>query len=283
MPEPTMERPPERERRTRRPRSGVHGVRMECETAILLRISPVTNSSCMVNWLTASRGRLSTLVKGCYRRKSLFLGQLDVFRTCELIYYAPLRIENAGIARDVSVLAARNRIRTLWRSSAVASYLCDLAGHLSPEPVTGAAFECLNLALDALDAGRAPGSILLWFELQMADHMGWRPRLESCAVCAQPAEANTPVLFSPGLGGLVCSACQSLRSSDGIKISARLLAQIRERQQARHPDHLSEIRLPIRDIQLLERAFGNFLQHHLELNPVARALAFEGLRTPMPT
>jgi DNA repair protein RecO len=234
----------------------------------------------MVNWLTPTRGRLSTLVKGCYRRKSPFLGHLDVFRTCELLYYAPARADQAGIARDVTVLTARNPLRTQWRASAVASYLCDLAGRLSTEPVAGVGFECLNQALDALSAGRSPGSVLLWFELRMSDHMGWRPRLESCTICSRPVVRETSVIFSPGLGGLICSECRTARSSDGIEWSARLLARIRERQDAERPDAFDEIRLSIQDVQRIELAMGLFLQHHLDIFPAARALAFECLRTP---
>lgn len=267
--------------RRSRARTGARDARIERETAIVLRMSPVTNSSCMVQWLTASRGRLSTLVKGCYRRKSPFLGQIDLYRTCELLYYAATRPDQPGIAREVAVLAARNALRTQWRSTAVASYLCDLAGRVSVEPTAGTGFERLEQALNALNAGRSPGSVLLWFELSTAEHLGWRPRLESCAVCARPATGKAPVLFSPSLGGLVCPRCRDARSSDGIEWSARLLARIRERQAADRPDGFDEIRLNLRDILRVERALGLFLEHHLDLPPAARALAFECLRAPV--
>jgi DNA repair protein RecO (recombination protein O) len=266
--------------RRSRGRTKARDARIVRESAIVLRMSPVTNSSCMVQWLTSAHGRISTLVKGGYRRKSPFLGQVDLYRTCELLYYAPLRPDQPGIAREVAVLAARNGLRTQWRSTAVASYLCDLAGRVSVEPTAGAGFDRLNRALDALDAGRSPGSILLWFELRMAEHLGWRPRLESCTVCSRPATGGEPVLFSPGLGGLVCASCRSARSADGIEWSARLLTRIRERQDADRPDGFGEIRLSLRDILRVERALGLFLEHHLDLPPAARAIAFECLRAP---
>lgn len=266
--------------RRKRARAPAREARIEREPAIVLRMSPVTNSSCMVQWLTPGRGRLGTLVKGAYRRKSPFLGQLDLYRTCELLYYAPARHDQPGIAREVIVLEARNSLRTRWRSAAVASYLCDLAGRVSVEPSPESGFELLGRALDALDAGRSPGSVLLWFELRSADRLGWRPRLESCTVCSRPASGAAPVLFSPGLGGLVCPRCRSERSSDGVEWSARLLARIRERQEADRPDGFDEIRLSPRDILRVERGLGLFLEHHLDVPPAARALAFECLRAP---
>ena len=54
--------------------------------AIALRVAPYSESSCLVLWMTPDQGKIMTLIKGAWRRRSLFLGQVDVLYTCELLY-----------------------------------------------------------------------------------------------------------------------------------------------------------------------------------------------------
>ena len=60
---------------------------MEKTKAIVLRITPYSKTSQIVSWITPDHGRLTTLVKGACRPKSAFLGQYDLFYTCEVIFY----------------------------------------------------------------------------------------------------------------------------------------------------------------------------------------------------
>ena len=73
--------------------------------AICLRISPWSTTSHIVTWLTPV-GVVATSVKGAVRPKSAFLGQYDLFYTCELIYYARTKGELHAI-REASAFDAR--------------------------------------------------------------------------------------------------------------------------------------------------------------------------------
>jgi len=68
--------------------------------AIVLRFNPFANTSRVVVWLTRDHGKLATLVKGAQRPKSPFLGQFDLFYTCELLFYARADRQRAHIARN---------------------------------------------------------------------------------------------------------------------------------------------------------------------------------------
>ena len=66
---------------------GEQGVILK-DTAIVLRVAPVSNTSRMVQWFTPAYGKITTLIKGAQRPKSAFLGQFDLFYSCELLFYA---------------------------------------------------------------------------------------------------------------------------------------------------------------------------------------------------
>ncbi len=78
--------------------------------AIVLRVFPYSNTSRVVSWLTADHGRVATLIKGSQRPKSLFLGQYDLFYTCELLFYRHER-DGLHIARECTPLTRRDRLR----------------------------------------------------------------------------------------------------------------------------------------------------------------------------
>ena len=70
---------------------------------IVLDIHPWSRTSHVTTWLTPDHGPVTTLVKGAVRPKSSFLGQYDLFYTCELVYYARAKSELHAI-REVSPL-----------------------------------------------------------------------------------------------------------------------------------------------------------------------------------
>jgi DNA repair protein RecO len=93
--------------------------------ATVLDIRPWSRTSHVVTWLTAERGPVATVVKGAVRSKSAFLGQYDLFYTCELVYYVRAKGELHAI-REVFPLELREHIRGNYRATALASYAAYL-------------------------------------------------------------------------------------------------------------------------------------------------------------
>ena len=85
------------------------------DQAIALRIHPFGNTSRIVVWLSQSYGKLATLVKGSQREKSGFLGQYDLFYTCELLFYAREQ-RNLHILKECTPLVLRPSFRSDWRA-----------------------------------------------------------------------------------------------------------------------------------------------------------------------
>ena len=123
---------------------------------IVLRISPWSRTSHVVNWLTPDHGVVSTLVKGAVRPKSFALGQYALFYTCELLFYARATGGDLHALREVHPRRIREHIRGDWRATALASYACDLAGDLAPSNSESAAwYAFLSDFLDGSGAGAA--------------------------------------------------------------------------------------------------------------------------------
>ena len=98
---------------------------------IVLAISPWSQTSHVVSWLTPDSGVVSTVVKGAVRPKSAFLGQYDLFYECELVYYSRER-GDAHAIREVCPLKTRDGLRGRWRETSLAGYAAWLASRLAP-------------------------------------------------------------------------------------------------------------------------------------------------------
>ena len=124
-------------------------------TGIALAIRPWSRTSHVVSWLTPDAGIVATVVKGAVRPKSAFLGQYDLFYTCEVLYYARAR-GDAHAIREVFPRKLREGLRGNWRATALAGYAADLAMRLTPSSDEAAAWhDLLEALLDRLADGRS--------------------------------------------------------------------------------------------------------------------------------
>ena len=153
--------------------------------AIALQIRPWSKTSHMVTWLTPDHGKIVTSVKGACRPKSAFLGQYDLFYTCELLFY---RRDHDGVhaIRECAPLALREPLRRQWRRAAVAAYLADLTSRVTLDHQDSSAlFGLLCRALDRLsDAPDLPLlELVLWYETHLLRLLGVQPDFTPCPLC----------------------------------------------------------------------------------------------------
>ena len=85
--------------------------------AIVLRMIPFSETSRVVLWLTRDHGKIATIIKGAHRRRSPFVGQVDLFYTCELLVYLRL-FRGLHIVKECSPLKPRTPLRSRWRATA---------------------------------------------------------------------------------------------------------------------------------------------------------------------
>lgn len=255
---------------------------IEKTQAIVLRYYPFSNTSRVVSWLTPRAGRIATMVKGSQRPRSPFLGQYDLFYTCELVYYARERT-GMHIARECWPLKMRTPLRSDWKATAAASYACDLASRVSPPdaPHPGL-FELADAALDHLAAGGGTAPFLFWYELKLMQALGLAPRFRQCLACGKEllpgARQST---FSYARGGILCGACSGKAPEPGAaRIAPDILAMLTGWQRAQAPQAALSTQCTPRQLGEIERLLGLFLAYHLDVSPPSRGIALDMLRSP---
>lgn len=147
----------------------------ESAHGVILRTRPLTETSLIVNWLTAEQGRLATVAKGARRPKSAYHGKLDLFFTAEFNFSrsrrsdlhnlreVQLRETNAELRRSLHKLEQLSYFTNLIEQTTEAdtpipeAYILftELVQHLRthpPQPRLVFAFELKHLA----DQGLAP-------------------------------------------------------------------------------------------------------------------------------
>jgi DNA repair protein RecO len=245
--------------------------------AIVLHIRPWSRTSHMVTWLTPRHGKIVTSVKGACRPKSAFLGQYDLFYTCDLLFY---RREHDGVhaIRECAPAELREPLRQRWRHAAAAAYLCDLTArvaaglHESP-----ALFALLTDALDLL--ARSPDidlrALLLRYEARLLRLLGLSPDLAACPHCHPPERVW--LRFSLPSGRLLCPhLAKSQRGEATLALHREVralflrLADAAEAPGAPLPPPLSP------NLLLgLSRFLGMFMAFHLEVPSAVRRVAWE--------
>jgi DNA repair protein RecO (recombination protein O) len=152
---------------------------------LILRVSPLTETSLIVRWLTPGFGRISTVAKGARRPKSPFRGRIDLFfladftfrpsrkSTLHTLCEIALRETHRGLRERLDALeAAATAVRALERLTEsdtplpdvfelYNAYLRELTG--PPQAALTPTFQAkllamLGLAVDRKSAPLSPGA-----------------------------------------------------------------------------------------------------------------------------
>src|SRR3989339_424673 len=191
---------------------------MEKTKAIVLRITPYSKTSQIVSWITPDHGRLTTLVKGACRPKSAFLGQYDLFYTCEVIFYKNDR-HTVHIMKECTPLQSRETFRGNWRAMMCASYVCDLAWRVSQENHSQPElYELIQSSINYLSKGNIKPQFIAWFELKLMDILGMAPQIARCHSCRNEISSTTfrHVSFYPSQGIILCPGCSAKTGESAI-------------------------------------------------------------------
>lgn len=271
---------------------------IEKTTAIVLQIFPFSNTSQMVVWLTQDGTRLLTAIKGAARPKSFFLGQLDFFQTCELLYYRRTK-DGVHAPRECTALLRRDHLRVNWRAEHSASWFAALANIAAasdtPQPEL---FRLLDDTLSKLDScgSQTPPSPLLFaaYEARLLCTAGLRPNFERPAP-PDPAPHPQRIRFNLAegriAGNLMVAESDSLHhfipdakpqprdpilnlSPEAVELFECLTAP-RAFFSKQFPETTPAT------VRELLRFLGLFIRFHLPDAPTAgRALALASLHTP---
>src|SRR6478736_8978265 len=157
---------------------------IESATGIILRTRLLTETSLIVNWLTAEHGRISTVAKGARKPKSPFAGQLDLFYEADFSYTRSRKSELHTL-REVSLKQTHAPLRQEMGWLQQASYAAALSEQTTERetPLPGV-FALLHGLLAHLPAQPPQPRTIYAFELKLLDELGLRPDLDDAKLSA---------------------------------------------------------------------------------------------------
>jgi len=172
--------------------------------AIILNVRDYGEADRLVVFLTPQQGRLTGIAKHAKKSRRRFANCLEPLNRV-LFFLSPRRGELEFLQRAELVRSFGALRRDLARLGA-ASVLAELAGELSAPPeATAEIFATLEEALEQLEGGAPPDSLLPTFLIHILGLGGYGPRWDSCLECGKPP--GSPLFFSIARGGVVCGAC----------------------------------------------------------------------------
>jgi DNA repair protein RecO (recombination protein O) len=172
--------------------------------AIVLRQRKLGEADKIVTLFSPNKGKLDAVAKGVRRTKSRLAGHLEPL-TRGLYLLAEGR--DLDIVTQAETVEGYASVRADLERLSRGLYCAELVDRLLPErseahPV----FRHLAGALDNLCRTEQADLAVRYFESRLLDELGYRPRLDVCAVCDRPLQPFTNY-WSAAAGGVVDPNC----------------------------------------------------------------------------
>lgn len=228
--------------------------------AIILQVRDYGEADRLVNFLTPDAGRVAGIAKHAKKSRRRFANCLEPLNRVVFQLSPKPRGDLEFLQQGELVNPFPNLRRDLKRLAAGA-VLAELAGELSaPVEATGAIFQTLHLALELLDGGASPDSLLPSFFLHFLRLGGYGPHWDSCQQCGK--EPAAPLYFSIPKGGVVCSACSRTATGPLLPLNPGVWKLLRLAQEL-PPAKLTRLRFPPAQRDQSLALIHKFLRHHL--------------------
>ena len=167
---------------------------VEKTTGVILRVLPLTESSLIVDWVTADFGRISTAASGANRGKSPFRGKLDLFFLADFSFTRNRRSDLHAL-REVEVrdthVPLRRDLALLEQAAYCAKLLVQTTETDTPVP---ALFQLFEAFLRELVRGRPRARMVFAFELKLLHELGLKPDWQSTAISKGAKETLAQLL-----------------------------------------------------------------------------------------
>lgn len=218
----------------------------EKSTAIVLRVTEFSETSCVVQMFTRDYGKITAMAKGARRPKSSFEAALDVLSNIRIVF-----LQKSSGAMDLLTEAKlerrfRNRAADLdWLYAAfyVIELLRTMTEDGDPHPEL---FDLAVATIDGLDAGPTMPAEkfielkqwLLRFEVGLLKILGQLPTLNQCAECGRSRTTNEPASLGLQAGGVLCPKCRT-GQTNVIHVSGEALLLLNQLADEQRTDVLA--------------------------------------------
>jgi len=229
--------------------------------AIVLTVRDYGEADLLVTFLTPDQGRLTGIAKHGKKSRRRFPHCLEPLSRVVFSLSSRTRGELEFLQKGELVQAFPSLRRDLPRLGA-AAVLAEVAGLLAGPPEARAEiFATLEEALNQLEQGLPPESLLPTFLLRLLTLGGYGPRLDPCLKCGQ--EPAPPLSFSVPQGGVLCGACRPGAPGPLLPLSLGTWKLLRLAQEM-DLDKLPRLRFPRLASDQSLALFRAFLFHHLK-------------------
>ncbi len=226
----------------------------------MLQVKDFGEADRLVVFLTPARGRLTGVAKHAKKSRRRFVNCLEPLNRVEFFLSSRGSGDLEFIQQGEAVHSYPTLRRDLRRLGA-AALLGELSGELSSPPeATAAIFAALELALERLEAGDPPDSILPAFLLHLVKLGGYGLHLAACQGCGR--EPGDPVFFSIPRGGVWCQECRGRAPAPVVGLSPGVWKLLRLAGDLDR-DKLVRLRFPASQRDQSLRLMRLFMRHHL--------------------
>jgi DNA repair protein RecO (recombination protein O) len=245
---------------------------------IVLKTHALGDTSRIVVAYTRDHGLQKFVAKGARKSPSRFGYALEPLSRSRFVFYLKPDRDLHLLSKAEVVDAVGPRLTDLPRlahAQAALELVDRLVWGEEPHPklyalLVQALEGCVKAPVGALAA------VTLAFQLQLASELGYRPRLEQCAIDGQPVSQRRA--FSPARGGLLCDACAA-REGGVVLLSPEALASLALLLSRPVLEAGEYVELP-RAGELL-RVIEDFFRMHFQRFQGLRSLeVLRGLETP---
>ncbi|UCF60271.1 MAG: DNA repair protein RecO [Anaerolineaceae bacterium] len=201
--------------------------------AVVLRRQDLGEADRILTVYSLDRGKLRLVAKGARRPSSRKAGHLEPFTRVKLLLARGRELDI--ITQAEAIETYRGILEDLIRFGQ-ASYTAELLDCFTVEQEENQTlYRLLINTLERLISGEEPAATMLFYELRLLDHVGYRPELFRCVGCGEEIRPRDQ-FFSAAEGGILCPKCGSERG-DASPISLNELKVLRH--FARNPFHVA--------------------------------------------
>ena len=184
----------------------------EKTTAIVLRVIPFSETSCIVNLFTRDFGKITAMAKGARRPKSPFEAALDVLAICRIVFLD----KSSGAMGLMTEAKLERRFRaaaTNLKRLYAGYYIIELLKILTDEGDSNSnLFDLAVETINSIDSDEFEDEQLsrhlFQFELKTLELLGHLPMLTKCVSCGREKTTLTRVSFGLNAGGILCQDCR---------------------------------------------------------------------------
>jgi DNA repair protein RecO (recombination protein O) len=194
--------------------------------AIIIRRSDLGEADKILTIFTPNFGKLRVVAKGVRKVTSRLAGHVELFTRSQMLL---AKARNLDIVTQSETVDAYRPLHDDLSRIAHASYASELLDAFTPDALENYAVYRLTSEVFALVSEDAhPDRVLLWFELQLLNYMGYAPELNQCVQCRGDLQPTTNG-FSPAQGGVVCASCRRMGVGRDLSVNALKLLRLLQR------------------------------------------------------